>query len=223
VTVIVAYGLLMVVGLGFIYSGVYDIGADSPHWRLVSHGLETARIRSIRSHAAGITAPSGLEDPARIVAGVSHYAEHCAVCHGAPGVERSDLADGLYPRPPNLAETARSYTPSELFWIVKHGIKMTGMPSGGDHSDDELWATVAFIEKLPGMTEEEYGKLLVAGRAQGGHQHDNQQPAAEITQPAEKDHDHPAAPEEMQQQPGAARHDHPAGKAHDHATGHHRH
>jgi mono/diheme cytochrome c family protein len=168
--------------------------------------LNQARDRSIRAHASGIAVPAGLDDPAQILAGVTHYAEHCAVCHGAPGVERGDLAEGLYPRPPNLADAAGIYTAGELFWIVKHGIRMTGMPAWGDHSDEELWATVAFIEKLPAMTNQDYAKLIAASRAQGGHQHEGEQaptqPAPTPT-PAEKDHDHP---------PG--HHDHPLGYRH---------
>jgi hypothetical protein len=153
--------------------------------------------------------------------GVSHYAEHCAVCHGAPGAERGDLAGGLYPRPPNLADAARLYTPGELFWIVKHGIRMTAMPAWGDHSDDELWATVALIEKLPGMTDQDYAKLVADSRAQYGHHHDQQeaQPAP-APEPAEKDHEHPAAAGAAHQ-PGGAGHDHPTGKQHDHPAGHH--
>ena len=117
--------------------------------------------------------------------------EYCAVCHGAPGVERGDLAEGLYPRPPNLAQTAHSYTPAELFWILKHGIKMTGMPSWADHSDDELWATVAFLRELVEMSPQDYAKLIAASRAQGGHRHDvqEQQPPP-APQPAEKDCEH---------------------------------
>ena len=59
--------------------------------------------------------------------GTEHFAEHCAVCHGAPGVPKGDNANGLYPQPPDLAITAKRYTGGELFWIIKHGIKMTGM------------------------------------------------------------------------------------------------
>ena len=70
-----------------------------------------------------------------------------------------------------LAKTAPLYSPAELFWIVKHGIKMTGMPAWGDHSDDELWATVAFVEKLPGMSEQDYARRVMASMAHGGHQH----------------------------------------------------
>jgi hypothetical protein len=122
--------------------------------------------------------------------------------------------------PQTFAKSVKLYTPAELFWIVKHGIRMTGMPSWGDHSDDELWATVAFIEKLPGMTDQDYANLVAASRAQGGHQPESQQPAAETTpQPAEKDHEHPAAQEAMPQ-PGAARRDQPAGKGHEHQHHH---
>src|SRR5262249_42518674 len=72
---------------------------------------------------------------------------------------------------PDLAVNNTRYTEAELFWIIKHGIKMTGMPAWADHSDEELWATVAFIKKLPGMTPEEYAKLVMASKAQGGHHH----------------------------------------------------
>jgi len=157
--------LLVVLGAGaVIYAGMYDVAATSPHSRLTSWLLETARIRSIKAQAAAVQAPPGLDDPAKVLIGVKHYAAHCAVCHGAPGVP-------LYPPPPDLAKTAPLYSPAELFWIVKHGVKMTGMPAWSDHSDDELWATVGFLEKLPGMSEQDYAKLVMASMAHGGHRH----------------------------------------------------
>jgi hypothetical protein len=205
-TVAAVVVLFALAGAVLVYSGAYYVGADQPHWSLTSWLLNAARDRSIRAHASGIAVPAGLDDPARIVTGVFHYAEHCAVCHGAPGVERGDLAEGLYPRPPSLAEAAHIYTPGELFWIVKHGIRMTGMPAWGDHSDDELWATVGLIEKLPGMTDHEYAKLVEASRLKSGHQNERQeaQPQPRATQP----------PPESAQQPAGKLHDHPAGHRH---------
>ncbi len=187
-TVAAIAALLALCGIAFIYSGGYYIGADQPHWAVTSWLFEQVRTRSIRFHARDIAVPSGLDDRARIVAGVPHFAEHCAVCHGAPGVERGDIAEGLLPRPPNLADATRFYTPAELFWIAKHGIRMTGMPAWGDHSDDELWAMIAFVEKLPGMTELDYAKLVMASQAQGEH---HRQPGT-IPSPSALDHD-PAA------------------------------
>src|SRR5215831_9343628 len=137
---------VLVVALGastLIYAGIYNVATTEPHWPVTAWLLETARTRSVKVHAAGIQVPPGLDDPAKVLVGVEHYAAHCAVCHGAPGVPKGDIAAGLYPQPPNLAKTVPRYTPAELFWIVKHGIKMTGMPAWSDHSDDELWATVA--------------------------------------------------------------------------------
>jgi len=157
--------------IGFIYSGVYDIAATDPHWGITRWAMETVRTRSIKAHAAGIAVPPGLDDPAKLAMGVEHYAAHCAVCHGAPGVPTGDIARGLYPQPPNLADAAKTYSNAELFWILKHGIKMTGMPAWSDHSDAELWATVAFLTKLPGISEQDYATLLMAGIAHGGHRH----------------------------------------------------
>jgi mono/diheme cytochrome c family protein len=168
VAVIAAYGVLVLGGVAVIYSGAYDIGSDTPHWGLTHQVFETARVRSIKAHAAGITVPAGLDDQAKILMGTEHFADHCAVCHGAPGVPKGDIAHGLYPQPPDLAVTSKRYTDAELFWIVKHGIKMTGMPGWADHGDDELWATVAFLKKLPGMTPEEYGKLVMQVMSHGG-------------------------------------------------------
>jgi hypothetical protein len=173
VTVIAAYGVLILGGIAVIYSGAYDIGADSRHWGLTYRIFETARVRSIRAHASGITPPADLgRDQSRIVMGTNHFAAHCAVCHGGPGVPKGDIGVGLYPEPPDLAVTAKRYTDSELFWIIKHGIKMTGMPGWWDHADEEIWGTVAFIRKLPSLTPEEYGKLVMQAMSHGGqHSH----------------------------------------------------
>jgi mono/diheme cytochrome c family protein len=127
--------------------------------------LEPARTRSIETHSAGIQVPPGLDDPEKVLIGVDHYAPQCAVCHGAPGVPKGDIARGLYPPPPDMAKAAPFYSPAGLFWIVKHGIKVTGMPAWSDHSDDELWTTVACLEKLPGMSEQEYATLVTASLA----------------------------------------------------------
>lgn len=166
-TVLVAYGVLALSAAVFVYSGYYDIAATDPHWPLTHRLLETTRTRSIEAHAQGISVPAGLDDPAKLAMGVEHFAAHCAVCHGAPGVPRGDIAEGMYPKPPDLA-AIKTYSDAELFWILKHGIKMTGMPSWADHGDDELWATVAFIKKLEaGMSAAEYGELVKANMMRG--------------------------------------------------------
>jgi mono/diheme cytochrome c family protein len=172
IAILVAAVVVLLSGFAVIYAGVYDVAATEPHWPVTRWILETARVRSIEAHAAGIQAPPRLDDPAKVLTGVEHYAAHCAVCHGAPGVPKGDIARGLYPPPPDLAKTAPLYSPGELFWIVKHGIKMTGMPAWSDHSDEELWATVAFLNKLPSMGEQEYARFVMQSMQAGGQHHD---------------------------------------------------
>jgi len=168
VTAAATCAFLVVAALAFLYSGIYDIGASTPHWVLTEWLLKTARVRSIQHHAAGLQSPGDLQTDANLILGVDHFAAHCAVCHGAPGVPKGDIAEGLYPQPPDLRNIAKQYTAGELFWILKHGIKMTGIPAWSDHSDAELWATVAFIQKLPTLTEQDYGKLIMQNMGRGG-------------------------------------------------------
>jgi mono/diheme cytochrome c family protein len=172
VTLLVVLALALAGAVTFIYAGVYDVAATHPHWPITYWAMETVRKQSVKARAAGIAPPSGLTENANVLAGTEHYAAHCASCHGAPGVPRSDLAERLYPQPANLTHVAERYAPGELFWIVKNGIKMSGMPAWMDHSDAELWATVGFLERLPTMSEAEYAKLVMASIAQGGrHSH----------------------------------------------------
>jgi mono/diheme cytochrome c family protein len=171
-TLLTALGLAVLGAFAFIYSGVYDVAATSPHWPLTYWAMDTVRTRSVEMHAKGITPPPWINDETKVVEGTPHFAAHCASCHGAPGVPRGDIADRLYPKPADLKDVAQRYTPGELFWILKNGIKMSGMPSWSDHSDAELWVTVAFLEKLPGMTEQDYGRLVMESMKMAGrHQH----------------------------------------------------
>lgn len=190
-----AFGFILAIvcGSALIYIGAYDVAATRHHWSVTEWVLDTARIRSIKARAAGITPPPGLDDKAKVLTGTEHFADHCAVCHGAPGVPKGEIAEGLYPQPPNLAVASKHFTDAELFWIVKHGIKMTGMPGWSNHSDEEIWATVAFIRELVEMSPQDYAKFIAASRAQGGHHHDVQEPRpAPAPQPAGRDHEHPA-------------------------------
>jgi len=143
-----------------IYFGLYNIAADIPHTQPVYWLLETARERSIAVRAANIAVPGDLTDGKRIVSGAGQYAEMCAHCHLAPGMKRTEISRGLYPRAPELRRGS-GLTPAEEFWVVKHGIKMTGMPAWGvTHSDDLLWDVVAFLRKLPDLTPDQYQTLV---------------------------------------------------------------
>lgn len=175
-TVLTMFVLAIAGAFTFIYAGVFDVSARRPHWPVTSWALQTVRVQSIRTAAAGITPPPGFDGEDQVVGGTQHFAAHCASCHGGPGVPAGDVAKGLYPRPADLKDAAKRYTPGERFWILKNGIKMSGMPAWADHADDELWNTVAFLERLPAMSEADYAKLVVAGIMRGGrHGHGGSQ------------------------------------------------
>jgi mono/diheme cytochrome c family protein len=153
--------LVQVIGTAAaIYSGVFNVAATDAHWSLTQEVIDVARVRSIKARALGIAPPVNLADHKRVVAGTSHFAEHCVSCHSAPGVVSGELAKGMYPQPPVLTDSAEDWSQAELFWILRNGIKMSGMPSWPGLSDDDLWNIVAFLQKLPGMSEQDYGNLV---------------------------------------------------------------
>lgn len=160
--------LAVVGGAAFVYSGAFNVAATDPHWQATYWIMEKTRTRSIQTHAAGLVAPAGYDDQTKIIGAVGHFSEHCATCHGAPGAKPGGLAEGMYPQPPDLTGAAARYTPGELFWILKNGIKMSGMPSMANDGDELLWNTVAFLQKMPSMTVEQYNDLWMASQAQGG-------------------------------------------------------
>jgi mono/diheme cytochrome c family protein len=154
------------------------VAADVPHTQPVYWLFESVRDRSIASRARDIVVPNDLSDPARISRGAGQYTEMCSVCHLAPGMERTEISRGLYPRAPELRRKT-DLTAAEQFWIVKHGVKMTGMPAWGvTHGDELLWDVVALLRKLPELTKEQYEALVENApkhdelmQEMDGHQH----------------------------------------------------
>lgn len=157
---LLAAALAVMLGLyGYMWLGMYNMGADSPHWRMTVSMLTMMRERSIEMHAAAVRVPRDLDDPAVILKGAGQYAAMCTGCHLAPGVTDSEIRPGLYPQPPNLSETR--VDPREAFWVIKHGIKMSAMPAWGfSHDDATIWSMVAFLRKLPGMSPAQYRAIV---------------------------------------------------------------
>jgi len=154
-------------GLAILYSGAYDVSATDQHLRPTFWALQTGLRQSVRRRAAAIEPPA-LDDPALVAQGLHHFRTHCVQCHGAPGVAPEPFALGLTPLPGSLSHTAREWTPSQLYWVIRNGIKMTGMPAWQFRlADDELWAVVAFLKTLPGLSPQAYRESRAAGpRAQ---------------------------------------------------------
>jgi mono/diheme cytochrome c family protein len=150
----------------FFFGGFYSVAGTAEEPALVKQALVSVRQASINRQATA-QPPSGYDTPAAVQAGAKAYSERgCVNCHGAPGVEWAKWSEGLRPDPPDLKEIVPDLQPRELFWVVQNGINMTGMPSFklAGVGDPEIWNIVAFIKKLPTVTEQDY-KSWTAGPA----------------------------------------------------------
>jgi mono/diheme cytochrome c family protein len=163
---------LLVIFLLFIYSGWYNVSANEQENGIMKWVLNTTKDRSIEFRSKDITVPD-LNDSSMLKEGFEHYNDMCVSCHGAPGLEETEVSVELNPTAPFLVKVAKEIDPKELFWITKNGIKMTGMPTWGKtHSDEKIWAIVAFVKKLPNMTAEEYQKMeSPSGTMEGDEKH----------------------------------------------------
>ena len=149
---IVIFLAVVTAGLAlYVWSGYYNIAATSPHWNITLSLIDTLRDRSIEVHSKGIQAPN-LDDPKLKELAFPHYHEMCRLCHGAPGYSPEEFAPGLYPSPPSMTsgKIQQALKDTEIYWIVKHGIKMTGMPAfGPTHTEKIMWGLVALAEEVP--------------------------------------------------------------------------
>lgn len=179
--------LLLAVGaVAFVWSGRYDIGADAPHTRPVFALMQALRERSIRAHAATLTVPD-LTDPQLVLKGAGQYAAMCTQCHLSPAMAESEIRPGLYPQPPNLSRVR--VDPKQAFWVIKHGIKMSAMPAwGASHDDATIWSMVAFLQKLPGMSAQEYKDIVARAPP------DDDMDMGAAVDADHHDHDHDGAP-----------------------------
>ena len=161
---------------GFVVSGVYNVSASRQHLDATTWILDVVRRQSVGVHSLGIDPPP-LDDEGLVRLGAAHFEAGCAACHGAPGRPAAALAQAMLPTPPALSDTIEDWETRELFWIVHNGQKYTGMPAWiATAREDEVWAVVAFLDRLRGMEAAEYAALSgledVSDPLFGGHEAD---------------------------------------------------
>lgn len=177
------FQLLIIIGIAilgsaaFVLSGVYNVSARVPHYRGTSWVLDIVKGRSIAHHASGVAEKAIVEHNGNNGIGVIHYHAMCRRCHGAPGIERDEFAQGLYPSPPDLTtgEEQADWTDKELLWIVSNGLKFTGMPAfGNTHTKEEMMAIIDFVDHVPEMDPEAYQTQLskMRGEDESDHHHE---------------------------------------------------
>jgi mono/diheme cytochrome c family protein len=127
--------------------------------------LETVVARTVRNTVIPRDAKqeenpwAGSATPAVLADARAHWADHCANCHGNDGSAKTEIGQNLYPKPPDMRLAAtQNLTDGELYYLIRNGVRLTGMPAWGDvdtEQDDESWQLVLFIRHLPKMTPEE--------------------------------------------------------------------
>ena len=158
-TFIGVLAILGAIGAGiFFFGGYYSVAGTQPDPGPVKWALVNVRSASIARHATDQPTIQ-LGDPEVVKAGARAFAElGCANCHGAPGVKWAKFSEGLHPDPPDLAEVGKDIGPAQIFWVIKNGINLTGMPSFGPlcADDQKIWQVTAFVRKLSIVSPDDY-------------------------------------------------------------------
>ncbi len=162
--------------LGAVAFSLGGVSAQPEPSRLESLLARAARHRLIPGSARAADNP--VEATAEVLAnGMSHWADHCASCHGNDGRGETALGRGLYPRAPDMTlEATQGLSDGELFWIIENGIRLTGMPGWGDagpEDDEESWELVHFIRHLEELSDSEIREMELlnpVSRAELEHQ-----------------------------------------------------
>ncbi|MFO7965555.1 MAG: c-type cytochrome [Desulfobacterales bacterium] len=173
--------VLVILGGGalfFAWSGIYNIAATKPHWNITARYIEMLRNRSIAVRSDNIQVPKiGAGDTEK--AAFVHYHEMCRFCHGAPDLPSKEFAKGLYPKPPSMTtgHIQEEYSTAQIYWTIKHGIKLTGMPAfSPTHGESEMWNLVSLVQEIHQMAPEKYRQMIPANQAEaeGDHGHAHQ-------------------------------------------------
>lgn len=148
------------VGGAVVFGGLYDVGATTQHFQPVYTMAETAMRQSVKLRARNIEAPP-LADEQMQLRGAACFRDKCVQCHGGPGVAQHDIGQGMQPIPGPLVDARRHWKPRELYWVTRHGIRLSGMPAWQFHlSDDEIWSLVAFMQRLPDLNAVQFADWM---------------------------------------------------------------
>jgi mono/diheme cytochrome c family protein len=162
-------GLAVVAILGggaFMYSGIYDVSASTPDNSWVAWAIHETSDASVGARLGANVVPADIGNSATIASGGKLFVQNCEVCHGAPGVAQTHIAEGLNPAPPDLFRATRQPDEQENFQFIHNGVKMTAMPAfGASEGDAHVWQLVAFLNKLPGISAQDYTKLTTGEAA----------------------------------------------------------
>lgn len=155
----IALGLVLISGGGaFVYLGVYNVSALEQHTLPVYRLLQYAMRRAVAVRNDAVVPP--LDELDWQGRGLRLYEAHCEQCHGNPGVAPASFSLGMVPAPTAIQAIGRDRSPGDIYWVIKHGIKMTGMPAWDYRlGEADIWQVVAYIRHMPTLTVDDYRQL----------------------------------------------------------------
>ena len=155
----------VLVAAAVVYGGLYNVAASTQHLQPTFTVMETAMRQSVRLRARTIDVPP-LADEQMVLRGAGCFRDKCVQCHGAPGVAQGDIGKSMQPLPGPLVDARRYWQPRELYWVTRHGIKMSGMPAWDRRlTEAELWSVVAFMQRLPDLSAQQYAEVVARAPA----------------------------------------------------------
>ncbi|MFW5815769.1 MAG: c-type cytochrome [Wenzhouxiangella sp.] len=151
-----------------ILGGRFDVAVAAQLPQPVHDLIHLTRVNAVRREVRGLDAePVDLDDDSVLLGAVRGFESMCTDCHQRPGGQPPALARSLNPAPADLSEAAAKRSVQELFWVTKHGIRMSAMPAWGtSREDEELWAIAALIARFPQLTAQDYERLRATAIAQ---------------------------------------------------------
>ena len=149
-------GVLMVLAAAGVSWFVSTRGVSARDKPLALEAFIARHLRRLALPAGARTMTNPLTlSPREMADARDHFADHCAFCHNNNGDGNTMINAGLYPPAPDLRQSrTQELSDGELFFIIKHGIRFTGMP-GWAGEDNENWPLVAFIRHLPALSAED--------------------------------------------------------------------
>ncbi|HEY5258380.1 MAG TPA: cytochrome c [Candidatus Baltobacteraceae bacterium] len=136
-----------------VVSGMIPVNADARPSHLERWAASRALDAILKREADGLVNPLAAND-VNEVAGVKLFAQHCATCHGDSSGHPTPIGFGLYQHAPSLGRRGITDDPEgDTYWMVTHGVRLTGMPSFSKTLDDtQRWQIATFLKHFDELT-----------------------------------------------------------------------